>query len=177
MTNFVKVLGLRWRSSLENLIGGTTMSQSNPDNQENYRMEYREVATTYRFQISLRFIINGFTATIQSALLNTYSQILEKPPLPAYTVIIPIIGIVIMFAVFAIEQRTISVFREMIRRGKELEFNLGLINGHFGWIGAPEIIRPKGFRRFITHTWGIRLIYGVVLTMWVVIFAIHFTMS
>ena len=151
------------------------MSQGKSDNQENYRTEYKEVAATYRFQISLRFIVAGFTTTIQSALLNTYSQILQKPPLPAYIVMIPFVGIIMMLGIFLIEQRTISVFREMIRRGKELEFNLGLINGHFGWIGAPEVIRPKGFRRFVTHTWGTRLIYGVIFTMWIVLLTIHFT--
>jgi len=71
-------------------------------------------------------------------------------------------------------QRTISVFREMIRRGKELESNLGLIGGHFGWLGAPEVISPKGLRRFITHTWGIRFIYGVILAMWIVILIAFF---
>ena len=151
------------------------MSQGKLDNQENYRTEYKEVVATYRFQISLRFIINAFTATIQSALLNTYSQILEKPPLPAYTVMIPFIGIVIMIAVVVIEQRTISVFSTMIKRGKELEFSLGIINGHFGWLGNPETIRPRGLSRFVTHTWGIRLIYDTILIMWIIILVLYFT--
>ncbi len=151
------------------------MSQGQLANQENYRTEYKEVAATYRFQISLRFIVNAFTVTSQSALLNTYIQILQKPPLPSYTIMILFIGIIMMVAIFAIEQRTISVFLAMIRRGKELEFNLGLIGGQFGWIGAPEIIRPKGWKRFVTHTWGIRLIYGVVLIMWVVLLILRFT--
>ncbi|OGZ79089.1 MAG: hypothetical protein A2528_00640 [Candidatus Staskawiczbacteria bacterium RIFOXYD2_FULL_37_9] len=151
------------------------MAEVQLDNQENYRTEYREVATTYRFQISLRFIINAFTATIQSALLSLYGQALQKPPIPVHTILIPVLGIIMMFAVFAIEQRTISVFRAMIRRGKDLEFNLGLIGGQFSWLGAPEIIRPKGLRRFITHTWGIRLIYGVISTMWIVLWALLLT--
>src|SRR3989338_8671316 len=145
------------------------MSEGQLANQENYCTEYKEVATTYRFQISLRFIVNAFTITSQSAILNIYSQALQKPSLPDYTIIIPYIGMIMMVAVFVIEQRTISVFRAMIRRGKDLEFNLGLINGHFGWLGSPEITRPKGWSRFTTHTWGIRLIYGTVFTMWIVI--------
>lgn len=63
----------------------------------------------------------------------------------------------------------------MIHRGKVLEFNLGLIGGQFGWLGDPEVVRPKGWKRFITHTWGIRLIYGVIFTMWVVILILRFT--
>ena len=122
------------------------MAKDNLMDQENYRMEYREVAATYRFQISLRFIVAGFTATIQSAFLNNYNQALQKSSPSYYIVMIPIIGIIMMIGIFIVEQRTISVFREMIRRGKDLEFNLGLIGGHFGWIGAPEVIRPKGLQ-------------------------------
>ena len=151
------------------------MSEGQLANQENYRTEYKEVAATYRFQISLRFIINAFTATIQSALLNTYSQVLQQTPAPGYTIIIPYIGMIMMFAVLIIEQRTISVFQAMIRRGKVLEFNLGLISGHFGWLGDPKVIKPKGWSRFVTHTCGIRLIYTVIFTMWVVISILRFT--
>ncbi len=151
------------------------MSQGQPDNQENYRTEYKEVATTYRFQISLRFIVAGFTATIQSALLNTYIQILQKSPLPVHIIMIPFVGIIMMFGIFAIEQRTISVFRAMIRRGKILEFNLGLIGGQFGWLGSPEVISPRGWKRFTTHTCGTRLIYGVIFAMWIMLLVLHFT--
>jgi len=151
------------------------MSEGHLANQENYRTEYKEVATTYRFQISLRFIVNAFTVTSQSAILNTYSQALQQTPTLGYIIMIPFIGLIIMFAIFLIEQRTISVFRTMIRRGKELEFNLGLINGHFGWLGDPEVISPKGLRKFVTHTWGIRLIYGTVSTMWIVLLILFFT--
>ena len=151
------------------------MSERQLANQENYRTEYKEVATTYRFQISLRFIVNAFTVTSQSAILNTYSQALQQTPTLGYIIMIPFIGLIIMFAIFLIEQRTISVFRTMIRRGKELEFNLGLINGHFGWLGDPEVISAKGLRKFVTHTWGIRLIYGTVSTMWIVLLILFFT--
>src|SRR3989344_2175200 len=151
------------------------MSEGQLANQENYCTEYKEVATTYRFQISLRFIVNAFTVTSQSAILNTYSQALQQTPTLGYIIMIPFIGLIIMFAIFLIEQRTISVFRTMIRRGKELEFNLGLINGHFGWLGDPEVISPKGLRKFVTNTWGIRLIYGTVSTMWIVLLILFFT--
>lgn len=151
------------------------MAKDDLGNEENYRMEYKEVAATYRFQISLRFIINGFTATLQSALLNTYIQILQKPPFSDYAIMIPYIGFIVMVAVFLIEQRTISVFQTMILRGKELEFNLGLVNGHFGWLGAPDVIRPKGLKIFVTHTWGIRLIYGIIFVMWIAILLLFYS--
>ena len=151
------------------------MSERQLANQENYRTEYKEVAATYRFQISLRFIVNAFTSSIHSSLFNLYSRALQQTPPLGYTIMIPFVGIIMMLAVFAIEQRTISVFRAMIWRGKELEFNLGLIGGQFGWLGAPEVIRPKGWRRFVTHTWGIRLIYSVISIMWITLLILRFT--
>lgn len=151
------------------------MNEDRLNDQENYRTEYKEVAATYRFQISLRFIVNAFTATSQSALFSLYDQALQRTQSSGYTIMIPFIGIIMMAAIFIIEYRTISVFREMIKRGKELEFNLGLIGGHFGWLGAPKIINPKGCKKFITHTWGIRLIYGVILVMWIVFLITYFT--
>ena len=75
------------------------MSEGQLDNQENYRTEYKEVAATYRFQISLRFIINAFTVTSQSALLNIYGQALQQTPTPGYTIMISLVGIIMMFAV------------------------------------------------------------------------------
>ncbi|MBI3337185.1 MAG: hypothetical protein HY005_00995 [Candidatus Staskawiczbacteria bacterium] len=71
-----------------------------------------------------------------------------------------------MFAIFVIEQRNINLFRAMMRRGKELEFKIGLIGGQFSRLGEPELVKPTGWRRFLTHTWGIRLIYGVIFTLW-----------
>lgn len=72
------------------------MAKGELDNQENYRMEYKEVAANYRFQISLRFIVAGFTATIQSTFLNTYNQALQKSSPSYYIIMIPIIGIIMM---------------------------------------------------------------------------------
>lgn len=140
-------------------------------NQENYRTEYKEVAATYRLHVSLRFIVAAFAATLQSALLNTYKQSAEqKSSSQNYDLVIPIIGIVTIFAIFIIEWRTISVFRALMRRGKELELNLGLLNGHFSWLSAREVVQPRRWKRFLTHTWGISLVYGIISVLWIILF-------
>lgn len=133
--------------------------------QENYRAEYKEVAVTHRFFVSLRFIVAGFTMTIQSALLTLYSQALKDDTPRIYATLIPTVGIVIMFAIFIVERRNITLFRAMAQRGKELEFNLGLTDGHFSRLSEPELVRPKGLKRLITHTWGIGIVYSVLLLL------------
>ena len=151
-------------------------------NQENYRTEYKEVATNHRFYAGLRFIVIAFTATLQSALVALYSQIMQRvlvseetgQSIPPQFYIIPIIGMVSMFATFVIERRNISLFRAMIRRGKELEFHLGLTSGQFGRLAEPELVRPKGVRKFFTHTWSIGLLYTAILVMWIYFFLVAF---
>ncbi len=143
------------------------------DNQGNYRTEYKEVATNHRFYASLRFIVAAFTTTIQSALFTLYNQAKQQLPLQGHTTMIPFIGIIVMVAISIIEQRNISLFRAMMQRGKELEFYLGLTNGQFNRLSQPELIQPTGWKRFLTHTWGINLIYGMIFALWSLLLAFH----
>lgn len=145
------------------------MNEEQLNNQENYRTEYKEVATNHRFYGSLRFIVAAFTTTIQSAFFTLYNQGQQQVPPRGHIIIIPLVGLVTMIAIFIIEWRNISLFRAMMRRGKELEFNLGLPDGQFSRLGEPELVKPKGWKRFLTHTWGIRLIYGMIFTLWIVL--------
>ena len=104
--------------------------------------------------------------TVQSALFAFYSQTLQRkdPPVPSITIIAA--GFVLFVASVIIEQRTITLFSTMIKKGKELEFNLGLIAGQYSRLS--ELRMPaKGLRKFVTHTWGIRLIYGMTLVLWI----------
>ncbi|MBI2050006.1 MAG: hypothetical protein HYT35_00930 [Candidatus Staskawiczbacteria bacterium] len=149
------------------------MNEERPDNQENYRTEYKEIAAIHRLCISLRFITAAFAATLQSALLTFYNQALQQFPLRGQTIIIPFIGIITMFAVFFIERRNITLFRTMIKRGKELEFNLALTNGQFGMLS--ELTQQRGWKKFFTHTWGIGLIYVMIQFLWIVLLTFSFT--
>ncbi|MBI4415205.1 MAG: hypothetical protein HY566_03110 [Candidatus Kerfeldbacteria bacterium] len=139
--------------------------------QENYRTEYKEVAANHRFYAGLRFIVAAFTATMQSALFTFYNQALKQPAPQARATIISVVGLLTITAVMVIEQRNVSLFRAMIRRGKELEFNLGIADGLFSRLSEPRLVRPKGLRRIITHTWGIGFTYGVIYIIWLALVA------
>ncbi len=150
------------------------MNEEQLNNQENYRTEYKEVATNHRFYVSLRFIVAAFTTTIQSAFFTLYNQAQQQVPPKSHAVIIPFVGLLTMAAIFIIEWRNISLFRAMMQRGKELEFNLGLINGQFSRLSQPELVHPTGWKRFLTHTWGINFIYGMIFALWSVLLIFHF---
>ena len=70
-------------------------------------------------------------------------------------------------ALVIIEWRTISLFRSLLKRGNELEVHFGEPHGFFHRIA--ELSAVKGFRSFITHTWGINLVYVGVFILWIML--------
>ncbi len=143
------------------------------DFREIYQKEYDIVATSWRFFISLRFIVIAFTVTLQSALFTLYSRF---PPEQAkgvfhlYYIFIPLLGILTVLATSIIEKRNIKHFQLLIRRGIELEFHLGIQDGHFRRIYELQSMIQKGMERFQTHTWGIRIIYFALYGIWIFLF-------
>lgn len=141
---------------------------------KNYRREYDIVATSWRFFISLRFIVIAFTITLQSALFTLYSS--KFPPEQTsnmfrfYYIFIPLLGVFTVFATSIIEKRNIAHFRLLVKRGIELEIFLGLIGGHFQLINELQTTRQRGRKRFYTHTWGITIIYFTLYIIWILLF-------
>ncbi len=145
------------------------------DQQENLRWEYREVATAHRFYVGLRFVIAAFTATLQSALLKFYNDALlaiEAGNAPhielfgfnfilgTHPLSMAIVGIATMVAIFFMERRNIALFKVMIKRGQRIEFDLALKEGQF-----HRLTKSRSMR-FITYTWSLAVIYGVLVAMW-----------
>ena len=136
-----------------------------PPDQQNLRDEYKLVFEGYKFFVSIRFIVAAFAMSIQSALLTIYNQAVKENRLNGYAVFS--IAMVFLLALGIIEWRTTFLFRTLLQRGNELEFQLGLPNGFFHRIA--ELSRQKGLRRFITHTWGINLVYIGVFVLWIML--------
>ena len=142
-----------------------------PPDQQNYRDEYKLVFDGYKFFVSLRFIVAAFAMSIQSALLTIYNQTVKENRLNGYAVFS--VAMLFLLSLAIIEWRTTLLFRTLLKRGNELEFQLGLPNGFFHCIA--EISRQKGLHRFITHTWGINLVYIGVLVLWVMLLVASMT--
>lgn len=136
-----------------------------PPNQENFRDEYKLVFEGYKFFVSIRFITAAFAMSIQSALLTIYNQAVKGNRFNGYAIFS--VAMLFLLALTIIEWRTTFLFRSLLKRGTELEFQLGLPNGFFHRIAA--LSEQKGFRKFITHTWGINLVYVGVFVLWVML--------
>ncbi len=139
---------------------------TDPPNQEHYRDEYKLVFEGYKFFVSIRFITVAFAMSIQSALLTIYNQAVKENRLNGIAIFI--MALFFLGAILIIEWRTTFLFRSLLRRGNELEFQLGLPSGFFHRI--VELSAQKGLSSFITHTWGINLVYFGIFVLWVILF-------
>jgi len=135
-----------------------------PD-QQSFRDEYKLVFEGYKFFVSIRFITAAFAMSIQSALLTIYNQAVKENRLSGFAIFI--VAMLFLTALIIVEWRTTFLFRAMLKRGTELEFQLGLSDGFFHRI--TKLSKQKGFHRFITHTWGINLVYAGVFILWVML--------
>ena len=111
-----------------------------PPNQENFRDEYKLVFEGYKFFVSIRFITVAFAMTLQSSLLTIYNQTVTESLF--HNVVVFLLAILFLAALAIIERRTTSLFRNLLNRGNELEFQLGLPNGFFHRIA--KLSKQKG---------------------------------
>jgi len=95
-----------------------------PPSQENFRDEYKLVFEGYKFFVSIRFITVAFGISIQSALLPIYNQAVKESRLNGYAIFS--VAMLFLLALLIVERRTTSLFRSLLKRGTELEFQLGL---------------------------------------------------
>lgn len=139
------------------------MNQESPD-QQSSRDEYKLVFDGYKFFVSIRFIVAAFAISIQAALLPIYNQAVKESRLNGYA----IFGVAMMFlfSLAVVERRTINLFSGLLKRGTELEFQLGNPNGFFHRITE---ISPRRFRLIATHTKGITLAYLTMFILWIVL--------
>ena len=157
------------------------MSNNKPTDsvhEENYRAEYREIAAGWRFFASLRFIVAAFTIPVQSALFTLYQQRASAPTvlsdlsvkLLQEASVVAIVGMLSMAAIMIIELRTIGLIKLFLERGVELEFRLGLLDGHFHRLVEPVFMRPHSLKFILTHTVGLFLIYLSIWILWYILF-------
>ncbi|PJE64855.1 MAG: hypothetical protein COU90_01155 [Candidatus Ryanbacteria bacterium CG10_big_fil_rev_8_21_14_0_10_43_42] len=149
-------------------------NQSENVRQENHRTEYNIVATTWRFFVSLRFIVAAFAVTLHSALLTLYSQFYQQQTVLSQISILglPSVGTIAALAIFLIELRNIDLYILMIQRGRELEDVLDLQDAHFARLGEPYTRPLTVYDRLISHTMGIYILHVGVATLWVHLFVL-----
>ena len=135
-----------------------------PPDQQNLREEYKLVFEGYKFFVSIRFIVAAFAMSIQSALLTIYNQTVKESRLHGFIVFA--VAMVFLLALAIIERRTINLFSGLLKRGIELEFQLGITHGFFHRIAE---VSPKRFQLVATHTKGITLVYVGMFALWILL--------
>ncbi len=137
---------------------------SDPPGLESLRDEYKLVFDGYKFFVSLRFIVVAFAMSIQSALLSIYNQVVKESHFHGFVVFV--VAMVFLIALAIRERRTINLFSSLLKRGIELELQLGITHGFFHRIAE---ISPKRFQFTATHTKGITLVYAGMFFLWILL--------
>lgn len=153
-----------YQHSLFTTSQGEPVVNTEPPDQQSYRDEYKLVFDGYKFFVSLRFIVAAFAMSIQSALLTIYNQTVKESRPHGFAVFV--VAMVFLVALAIIERRTINLFSGLLKRGTELEFQLGLTHGFFHRIAE---ISPKKFQFVATHTKGITLVYVGMVVLWIML--------
>ena len=135
------------------------MAQDDPK-REIERDEYKAAVDTYRFFVNLRFVTVAFAMTLQAGLFALYERTNEKP----LQLAISSLAIVLIIAIAIIERRTTSLFHDVRSRGRDLERQLGILNGMLGRL--IELGKNSWWRKYTTHTTGVGIVYGAIFTLW-----------
>ena len=99
--------------------------------------------------------------------LAFYNQVVQRNHLNGYAVFV--VAILFLIALAIIELRTTALFRNLLKKGTELELRLGMPTGFFHRI--DKLSRQTGLSSFITQTWGISLVYVSIYVLWLILLA------
>ncbi|OGZ54877.1 MAG: hypothetical protein A3F85_04290 [Candidatus Ryanbacteria bacterium RIFCSPLOWO2_12_FULL_44_26] len=142
------------------------MPESEEETRLSLRNEYTVVGASWRFLVGIRFAVLAFAATVLSALLGAYQYVLtNKDRLGdvGQTALwaVPALGIVTTIAIFLIEERTKILYTSCLQRGRKVEIELNIENGHFFQLAVAPL--PC---KIVSHTRAIRTIYILVFFVW-----------
>ncbi len=126
------------------------------------RDEYKATIETYRFFVNLRFVTVVFAMTLQAGLFALYERVGRQEL--GLRLAIAVLAEVLLIAIFVIEWRTTSLFHDVRERGRELERQLGIMNGMLGRL--IKLGKDRWWGRRITHTFGVNAIYMALLLVW-----------
>jgi hypothetical protein len=164
------------------------------DNKENLRKEYDVCFDNWRFFVGLRFTVLAFFLTLNSGLLYIFLKGEITPE--NFKCLPPIIGLLSVIAGFLIENRTRQLYYACIQRAKSIEVKLEYESNPEKDEKIPKISLWKQHKRkkkklldseaekncigilldnrcpttiFSSQTWGIRIVYFVLVVVWVII--------
>ncbi|MGD0786012.1 MAG: hypothetical protein ABR969_09390 [Sedimentisphaerales bacterium] len=164
------------------------------NNEENLRKEYDICFENWRFFVGLRFTVLAFFLTLNSGLFYIFLK--GEITLENFKWLPPIIGLFSVIAGFLIENRTKQMYYACIQRAKKIEVELAYESNPEKDERIPNISPWGQYKRkkeklldseaknncigilldnrcpttiFSSQTWGIRIVYFVLIAAWVII--------
>ena len=78
---------------------------------------------------------------------------------------IALVGLHTTIAIMWIEERTVMFLLKTMRRGTELEFSFGAIDGFFHRL-TEEFFLPQGVRKIARGIDGLTIVYAILFLLW-----------
>ncbi|MHA2248464.1 MAG: hypothetical protein ACXADY_26180 [Candidatus Hodarchaeales archaeon] len=141
-------------------MSGDEISEKNKDV---LMMLYQEVGKSWRDLLGVRFKLLALVPGVSLAVLfSLFGEGLLKTTI-GFNILISMFGLVVTFGIYMYEVRNSEIYYFLLRRGKKIEQELGIINGQFQG-------RPKGEKKLFTitfyHDTAIKLLYWPTLITW-----------
>jgi len=158
-------------------MGKLKATITNKELRENLRAMFDAIVDYFNNLVQTRFTIAGLYLAATGFLANSwFSQPTHQGPV----ILIPYLGIVITIACWGMEIRTRQLIDNLSRKGDEIEKLLGSPQGFFELMGSQPypIIPPFGIKlsseilefplikTFISHSFGLNLLYAAILIFW-----------
>lgn len=151
------------------LVGPVPLQPDSPERLSRHT-EYAVVGENIRFLSGARFVLLAFAATVHTALLGAFRQLVSNPSsfgglAESSLWALPTIGAAVSTAVLAIDWRNRKLYSACLERGKYIEAELGVAEiGGFYRLGEV-----RGRARLLSHSWMLRAIHFGLITVWLLL--------
>jgi hypothetical protein len=133
-----------------------------PDEREDLLLAlYREVNTSWRNLVDVRFKLLGLVPTVSILLLGKLLETTEPGKgLPdAARITLAVVGLITTLCLLVYERRNSGLHDDLISRGRRIEAELGIAQG-------PFLGRREAPRKILQHDAAIWGIYGIAILAW-----------
>jgi hypothetical protein len=129
---------------------------------------YSEVGNDWRELTEVRFKLLGLlpavSIAIWAALVSNFDTMQKHATALLAAVVVCALGFAVTLGLFIYDWRNDAFYDDLISRGRKIEKELGVDTAIF-------LGRRKKEKRFINHSWGVRLVYWPMLVGWLMALA------
>ncbi len=145
----------------------TPLSTALEENNERLEILYKEVCSTWRQLVGVRFKLLGFLPIVSIAvIINTITSDMHLYG----KLMVCFLGLIFTYGIRIYDKRNTELHDQLISRGRKIEEEWGIDNGVFIGRRTPNNYYPPKLKLIkIQHDTGLTIIYGACYFAWLII--------